>query len=68
MVGQSVTWNRFVPAEDKSEYAINRYGTESRRLYEVLNGQLESSKGERPALAVVPMGWSWSVQCAQAVS
>ena len=46
MVGQSVTWNRFVPAEEKSEYAINRYGTESRRLYEVLNGQLESSKGD----------------------
>ena len=39
MVGQSITFNRFTP--EPIPYAIERYGKESRRLYEVLDKRLK---------------------------
>lgn len=42
MVGQAITFQRFVP--EKIDYAIERYSKESRRLYEVLDQQLEGQR------------------------
>lgn len=39
MVGQSISFNRYI--EKKVPYAIERYGNESRRLFEVLDRRLE---------------------------
>ena len=39
MVGQSITFNRFTP--EPIPYAIERYGKESRRLFEVLDKKLK---------------------------
>jgi len=39
MVGQSISFNRYI--EESVPYAIERYGRESRRLFEVLNRRLE---------------------------
>ena len=39
MVGQSITFNRFTP--EPIPYAIERYGKESRRLFEVLDRRLK---------------------------
>ena len=39
MVGQSITFNRFTP--EPIPYAIERYGKESRRLFEVLDKRLK---------------------------
>lgn len=38
MVGQSISFNRYI--EESVPYAIERYGRESRRLFEVLNRRL----------------------------
>lgn len=39
MVGQSISFNRYI--EESVPYAIERYGKESRRLFEVLDRRLE---------------------------
>jgi GST-like protein len=39
MVGQSISFNRYI--EERVPYAVERYGRESRRLFEVLNLRLE---------------------------
>ncbi len=39
MVGQSISFNRYI--EERVPYAIERYGRESRRLFEVLERRLE---------------------------
>jgi GST-like protein len=39
MVGQSISFNRYI--EERVPYAIERYGRESRRLFEVLDRRLE---------------------------
>ncbi len=39
MVGQSISFNRYI--EEKVPYAIERYGRESRRLFEVLERRLD---------------------------
>ena len=39
MVGQSISFNRYI--EERVPYAVERYGQESRRLFEVLDLRLE---------------------------
>jgi GSH-dependent disulfide-bond oxidoreductase len=61
MSGQLVHFRRFAPKEH-NEYSLSRYGTEVRRLYELLDGRLANSPwlgGAEYSIADIAT-WPWS--------